>query len=287
MSSKPRTVDGYSLEQTQLVRSTCLYIATVLGDLKDEIVIAGGLVPTLLIDSDGLPDGEPDHVGTQDLDLGLELALLDGKRYEAVTQRLRDAGFEPDKNDEDNVTRQRWRSTQVDITVDFLIPPSREGDKGGKLRDIQPDFAALITPGLDLAFQDSELVLLEGETIDDDGTARRRVRVCGPGAFVVLKALAFRDRGERKDAYDLYYLLRNYPGGVEGIVARLGPLLDHPKAHEALVIMHEDFGEAHNIGPARVAKFITRGRDADIEASVSAYVHELLRAVELAQQVDG
>jgi hypothetical protein len=225
-------------------------------------------------------------VGTQDLDLGLELALLDGRRYEAVTQRLRDAGFEPDQNDEGNDTRQRWRSTRVDVTIDFLIAPSREGDKGGKLRDIQPDFAALITPGLDLAFRDSEPVLLEGETIDDDGTAQRRVRVCGPGAFVVLKALAFRDRGERKDAYDLYYLLRNYGGGIKGIVARLVPLLDHPKAGEALEILREDFEEARRVGPVRVAKFIAGGRDADIEASVSAYVHELLRMVELAQQGD-
>ena len=32
--------------------------------------------------------------------------------------------------------------------------------------------------------------------------------MCGPGAFVVLKALAFRDRGEPKDAYDLVYVLR-------------------------------------------------------------------------------
>jgi predicted nucleotidyltransferase len=40
--------------------------------------------------------------------------------------------------------------------------------------------------------------------------ASREIWVCGPGAFVVLKALAFRTRGENKDAYDLYYVIRNY-----------------------------------------------------------------------------
>jgi len=37
----------------------------------------------------------------------------------------------------------------------------------------------------------------------------------GPGAFVVLKALAFKGRGENKDAYDLYHLVRNFGEGVE------------------------------------------------------------------------
>ena len=36
-----------ALEQ---VRSVCLYVATKLADLRDEWVIIGGLVPSLLID---------------------------------------------------------------------------------------------------------------------------------------------------------------------------------------------------------------------------------------------
>jgi len=40
------------------------------------------------------------------------------------------------------------------VNVDFLIPPSRDTDKGGDLRHIDKDFAAVITPGLRLAFQD-------------------------------------------------------------------------------------------------------------------------------------
>ena len=43
----------------------------------------------------------------------------------------------------------------------------------------------------------------------------REVWVCGPGAYVVLKALAFRLRGENKDAYDLHYLVRNYGAGID------------------------------------------------------------------------
>jgi hypothetical protein len=47
--------------------------------------------------------------------------------------------------------------------------------------------------------------------------------VCGAGAFVILKALAFRIRDENKDAYDLYYLLRNFGRGVADGAAELRP----------------------------------------------------------------
>jgi hypothetical protein len=51
------------------------------------------------------------------------------------------------------------------VTLDFLIPPSREGDKGGQLRNIQGDFAAIIAPGLRLAFIDRVTATLKGKTI--------------------------------------------------------------------------------------------------------------------------
>ena len=50
MPEKPRTAAGYPPEQVERVRATCLYLASKLGDLMDELVVVGGLVPSLLID---------------------------------------------------------------------------------------------------------------------------------------------------------------------------------------------------------------------------------------------
>ena len=52
MTEKPRTADGYRSEHLELVRSTCLYIATKLGDLMEDLVVVGGLVPSLIIDQE-------------------------------------------------------------------------------------------------------------------------------------------------------------------------------------------------------------------------------------------
>lgn len=153
MADKPKRASEYKSEQVELVRATCLYVATKLGDMMDDLLIIGGLVPSLIVDQTTLPEGAGAHVGTMDLDVGLQLVLLGEGRYRKLTERLRDAGFEMDKNEDGNPTRQRWAITNsVTVTVDFLIPPSLDGDRGGKLRDIEPDFAAIIAPGLLCAF---------------------------------------------------------------------------------------------------------------------------------------
>jgi len=276
---KPTTAAYYRSEQVELVRSTCLYIATKLGDLKDDLVVVGGLVPSLLIDGNALPGGTEPHVGTMDLDIGLTVGLLSKGRYRTLTERLRLAGFSPDRSEKGRPTRQRWRIDGPEkVSVDFLIAPSNEGDRGGALRNIEPDFAAIIAPGLHLAFEDREEIVLSGHTIRGE-QASRAIWVCGPGAYVVLKAIAFDRRGENKDAYDLFYLVRNFGTGIEDIVARLRPLLDDSATQEALKIIRRDFTRHDGVGPARVAEFITGGRDDVVQADVAGFLTVLLNAI--------
>jgi len=271
---KPSTAAGYAGGQVANVRATCLYLATKLGDLLDELVIVGGLVPTLLIDQAGA--GIEKHVGTLDLDVGMQVAILDNRRYEALTQRLRAAGFGPDTNEKGNQTRQRWRiDGPPKVTLDFLIPPSREGDRGGDLRDIEPDFAAIIAPGLRLAFLDSVKVTLSGRTIRGE-EAKRQVMVCGPGAFVAMKALAFRSRGENKDVYDLVYAVRNFGDGPAAVAARFEPLAKEPDTQEAIRILTEDFETAGHVGPLRAAEFLHGGPNDEAQADAWGAVRNLL-----------
>ena len=100
MPTKPRTAAGYEPAQVAHVRATCLYVATKLGDLVDELVIVGGLVPSLIVDQ---AVAHTKHVGTADLDVGLALAVFDSKRYQVLTERLRQAGFAPDTNERGNL----------------------------------------------------------------------------------------------------------------------------------------------------------------------------------------
>lgn len=275
MPQKPRHASGYGSQQVALVRATCLYVATKLGDLMDQIVMVGGLVPSLIIDQVGTET----HVGTLDLDMGLALALLDGHRYEELARRLRQADFSPDVNEDGQPTRQRWRLQEPHrVTVDFLMPPLRPESPAGSLQNIEGDFAAIITPGLHLAFVDQIPVELDGLTVLGE-RAKRTVRVCGPGAFVVLKALAFRNRGENKDAYDLFYVLRNFGSGARTVADRLRPFRRDPDAEVALGHLKQDFSEIDSVGPRRVADFLHGRPDDELQADARGLVLDLLDAL--------
>src|SRR5438128_9813460 len=97
-----------------------------------ELVVVGGLVPSLLVPQDNLPENATPHVGTMDLDLGLAFALVGEQRYHQIAERLRNANFSPDENEQGKPTRQRWRISDPPVTVDFLIEPetNAEADAG-------------------------------------------------------------------------------------------------------------------------------------------------------------
>jgi hypothetical protein len=129
------------------------------------------------------------------------------EHYKEISDRLRGTGFEPDRKGSGEPTRQRWRWHAQKVTIDFLMPPAPGVDPDKvRLQSLESDFAALIVKPLGLAFHERIWRDLKGDTLEGD-QLERRVAFCGPAAFVALKAFAFSKRTERKDAYDLVYVL--------------------------------------------------------------------------------
>lgn len=277
--TKPTTVDGYTLEMLERMRSACLTIATVLGDLMDEVVIVGGLAPALLLPPVAEDDPYGAHVGTGDVDVALSVTLMDEERYKMVSERLRRAGFVQDENEDGNKTRHRWRITRGErtATVDFVIQPLR-GIKPGRIQSLEKDIGAIAMKGMHLAFQDVESVVVTGTTLDGD-TAERTVKVCGAGAFVILKALAIVGRSENKDAYDLFMVLRNYGEGPASVAARLTTIREDPDVLEVLAILRSNFDKPSDVGPGRAARFLGRDSDPSLRQDVVGHVRQFLQAV--------
>ncbi len=279
---KPRHRSGYTPEETEQVRTVCLTIAVTLGAYLDDLCIVGGLVPPLLVDTMRTEDEDNGlHPGTNDLDVGLALALLDDERYAEISRRLRAEDFKPDTNDNGNKTVQRWRLGELKATIDFLMPPTDEQDPTSRIQNLEPDFGAVVTPGLELAFEERVLIEIDGHTLKGEHV-RRRVPVCGPASFVVLKALALGDRGEPKDAYDLVYVIHHTPGRGVAIAKRLAQHAEnHPETvSRAIGLLARDFDTPDDIGPLRAANFITAdGAELDnAAADAHGYVDDLLRA---------
>ncbi|MFP4599774.1 MAG: hypothetical protein ACLFVJ_16060 [Persicimonas sp.] len=285
MVEVPRTAKDYSQEDLELVKAGCLTVATKLGGLMNDVVIVGGYVPTLLIDMQQQPEESPDewdaqdvvdrHIGTRDLDIGFSVGLLDEERYKEISKQLTQAGFEPDTNKDDNETLQRWRFKQNPrLKIDFLIPPIEDGDedRGGQPKHLESNFAATITPGLQLAFEDSVTVEIDGQTLRG-ADAIRNVRVCDLATFLVLKGLAIRLRGKDKDEYDIFYVLRNH-SDVDPVVDTFADYVrrEIPEAETALENLEEDFASADSVGPIAVSQFIYGSNDPDLQADANAFV---------------
>lgn len=285
MVTKPQLADGYSLEETELVKSTCLTIAAILGDLMDDICIVGGLVPSMICEAEVDPAAAADgaHCGTMDLDIGLSLVLLDDERYKEIAERLRERGFKPDTNKDDKPTRQRWRWEGLKVTVDFLIPPTSGDEEEARLQSLESDMAALVVKPLHLAFEETIPIELEGRNLFND-QVKRTVNFAGPAAFIALKAFAYHNRGQRKDAYDLFFVLTHWSGGVADIAERLAARAqNHPEiVAEAIDFLRTDFESIESAGPRDVSRFIGGSIDANRVADAYGAVADLLSACERA-----
>jgi hypothetical protein len=287
--SKPRTRDGYTPEDLANVISACLTFAVTVGAHMEELCIVGGLVPSLLIDNKlgdnrgpahpGTNDLDIVHPGTNDLDVGLAVAVLNDNAYQAISSRLRAEGFDPIMNAQGNTQVQTWAYAETKVTVDFLLPPIPGGPPAARVQNLESDFGALIIPGVELAADEREIVVLEGQTFAGERVTRD-IPVCGPATFTVLKALAFAHRGEPKDAFDLVYVLRGW-NDMNDVVERLR---NHAAAHaeivtRALTDLDRDFRDPGNHGPMRAASFDTLrvGELDDAAADAHGYVDDLLR----------
>lgn len=235
-------------------------LVTLLGDLgpwRERIYLAGGLAPRYLVGQ--LPEGARAHVGTTDIDLVIGLALGDEtpETYRTLQNNLEKAGFDQGK------PSFRWsREVEgVSVIVEFLCEtdevepgqifrPKGEG-AGARL-------AAFNVRGAHLARDDFVEVGLEAKRLDGGGQSKVKVRVVNILPYTVLKILAFQDRHENKDAYDLVFTLLNFGAGPReaGLSAGASPVAGHSQIEEALELLEERFGDVNQDGCRAYALFL-------------------------------
>ena len=82
-----------------------------------------------------------------------------------------------------------------------------------------------------------------------------------------MKAMALDNRLNEKDAYDIYYCIDNYPGGLDAVVAEIIPFKKHGLVIEALEKIKKHFASVDHIGPVSVVNFneITDPEEKEIE----------------------
>jgi hypothetical protein len=300
---KPKHQGGYTALHAELCERTLITLLRGLGPWKSGIYLAGGLVPRYLIPRQGGSQyTTPPHAGTTDVDLVLDLEVLATlEAYRRLEQNVRALGFVRGTNDEGRVQHFSWRKPigeGVTVVVDLLCdaPPA----EGGQVAELPGErrLSALKIPGANLVVADHIEVELTASLLDERGVATETLRVANVVPFIVLKALAYEDRFEEKDAYDLVYCLMYYGAGPEEVAAQFADRLarwpTEPLLSRALDILRFRFASdertpgARKDGPSSYARFLAdpgrRDLDARHRQDAAAVVELFLRALDAEQR---
>ncbi|MFO8036080.1 MAG: nucleotidyl transferase AbiEii/AbiGii toxin family protein [Anaerolineales bacterium] len=248
-----------------------LELMRLLGEYSDHIVVVGGWVPELLITQAPEP-----HTGSIDVDLAVNHLTMPESGYKSILELLQDHGYRRGKQPFIFHRTVKINDREMDVEVDFLAGEyagTGNSHRTQRVQDLQPRKAR----GADLAFERPAVITLEGE-LPEKGKDRAHIRVASLPSFLIMKGFALGDRLKEKDAWDIYYCLRYFPGGLEAIIRELQPILKNELCREALGIIDEKFSNVDSIGPVLIANF-EEMTDEQERATVQRDAYERVRAL--------
>jgi hypothetical protein len=114
------------------------------------------------------------------------------------------------------------------------------------------------------------------------------LRVASIPALLVMKGYALVGRSKAKDAYDIYYVVRQFEGGPEQLAEACKPLLTNEIAAKGYRNIASKFTHLNDFGPETVKRFLiesggTEGRtDAQVLQDAFAQVRTWLKGIGLA-----
>ena len=271
--AKPATLDGYSDQHTLDCERLLLTLLRGLGPWKESVYLVGGLTPRYLVRR--RPPAIPAHAGTQDVDLVIDLQILaDTEAYVTLEGNFKKMGFERAENEQGQKLSWRWQThTEHGAVMILELLADAPDVAGGRVQALptKGTISALNIPHSSIVFDLYEVAEIQAELLGNNGIATEHVKHANLVSFTCLKAFAFDDRNERKDAHDIVYCIEHAPAGLgavadafrqdregkHGAVVRAAlEVLQRRFAHEATV---EGYRKD---GPVAVAKFeIAAGDD--------------------------
>lgn len=289
---KPQTLGGYGPDITAACERLLVTLLRGLGPWKDSVVLVGGLTPRYLVRAK--PPAVPEHAGTQDVDVVVDLQILaDVDAYHTLEGNLKRLGFVRGTNERGHKLNWRWEvpAGKSLLRLEFLA--DTPGMRRVEALPTRGNISALNVPHASIVFDHYRITEITAESLGGNGILTQQVRHADLVAFVTLKAFAFAQRWERKDAHDLVYCLEHCEPKAHTVQDFRQALEGKhgSTVRKALGLLGEHFADDDKTegylkdGPVAVAKFELGEVAADTEArvlrqrEVSYTVMELLRQV--------
>jgi len=251
----------YGEREVNACKAVLLELVHLLGEIKDEMVIIGGWTPTFI-----LPRSDDPHVGSLDIDVALDFSKIPDDTYQTILKAFLKRGYTQDKEQPFRFFRKVKieGAEPINVEVDLMAGEYGGAGKGHRTQKIQ-DVRARKARGCDLAFDAAVTVTIEGN-LPDGGKDTASFKVAGIVPFLVMKGMAMYERMKEKDAYDIFYCVEHFPGGVEGLAAEFKSFIKNKLVIEGLGKIKSKFASVEHIGPKWVADFleVTEREDRDI-----------------------
>lgn len=258
MKEKLLRASDYGDRENQAVLQVLVELAQILGSQHQNFVLVGGSVPSLLF-----KNATPEHIGTLDIDLDLNPEALGDYDYAELIEELGDHDYERGINGLKPFQMQRTIDLKdgakpIPVIIDLLMP------KDAVVREHIPK----LIDGLTVQRIDGGIYGLKHYqeiSIDrymPDGRPNKvKILVASPPALLVMKGYALVGRDKQKDAYDIWFCIRNYEGGIEALAEACRPLLKEEEARKAYLNIADKFRDENDFGPTTVRRFLENSPD--------------------------
>ena len=238
----------YNAEAVRAAHSVLIELFHLLGEYREHIALVGGWIPELLpIYQD------KGHVGSIDVDLALDHRSLTEEGYRTIHELLERQGYRQGKQPFIFFRKTLVDGHEIEVQVDLLAGEYHGTGRKHRHQRVQ-DVIARKARGCDLAFEMPVEVAVEGD-LPEGGKDSVTVRVASVVPFLVMKGMALHDRLKAKDAWDVLFCLKNYPGGIEALAREFELHMSHGLVREGLEKIAGKFATVDHIGPRMVADF--------------------------------
>lgn len=241
----------YVKNKTDICFSCLLELMTILGEYRENIAIVGGWVPYFLLEH-----VRHEHVGSLDIDMIIDFNNISDGNYRTILTHLEKHGYiqKAENLPFSFIKEVKSRSGEkYKIQLDLMAGEYGGTAKGHRHQRIQ-DLKAHKVRGGDLVFDHFTSVKISGK-LPDGAENEVIIKVANVIPFLVMKGMALWDRLNKKDAYDIYFIIKNYPNGLEGLTEIFRQYIDNSLIQEGLGKIRAKFMSIDMIGPKWIVDF--------------------------------
>lgn len=286
MADNNLTATDYTAGAVDASKAVMVELTHLLHEYQDNILIIGGWVPELLAHG-----GMPPHVGSMDVDLALDQRKLQEAGYQSIRRLLEDRGYyqKPGRYPFKFFRQVPVTGSEepIEVEVDLLAGTYEGTGKSHKHQKLQDDLQPLKARGCEFAFDQPARDVPLTATLPGGGQDSVTLRVASIVPFLMMKGIALKGRIKEKDAYDIVYCLKNYPGGVEAVAEECRPHLSHGIVREGLGHIARAFASPEATGPTWYANFIEADDLEERERAVQDAYQQVTAFLETAGYIPG